>query len=205
VIENWKNRLSQEGFKSDPEHRTSFVRRTMFLEQTIWEVKLRLEAGASNIRLGIGYTDKFMKNPFREIFLFTTLRQSELPQLNAPGKDWVPSEEQLALESLLRFGIPWLERFKKPEVLIDHFESHIKLTNAPGDHHKLSLLYYEMNQLTKACKHARAWLEQIATGTSWAVERARARRQLKAMQCPENKRARVKGPRRSQLGGVART
>lgn len=197
MIGNWKERLSEEGFKSDPGHRTSFIRRTLFLEQTIWEVKLRTEAGASNIRLGIGYTDKFMKNPFREILLFTSLRLSEPPELDAPGKDWMPSEERLALESLLKFGIPWLDRFRQSEVLVDHLELHLKETDAPGDHHKLSLLYYEMGKLTNACKHAKAWLDQIASGTSWTEERARTRRQLKAMQCAENKRTGGKAPRRT--------
>lgn len=155
-----------------------------FLEQSIFEVRLRLsDYRESNIRLGIGYTDLFKKDPFRALLLFTDLRHAEPPKLQAPGKRWTKADERAALGSLLKFGIPWLDRYSRPKVLIDYLEKHLKHTNAPGDHEHLGLLYYEMGQLKKACEHAQAWLDQIPHTRSWIGERARTRRQLKAMKC----------------------
>ena len=175
--------LSKIWLRARPEHpyASVLVRRVGFLEQSIYEERFRLSGyRESEIRLGIGYRDAFMKEPFTAIFLWTAIRRAEPP--NLPGTVWTISGERAALQSLLKFGIPWLNRNSRPKVLVKTLEKHLKETNAPGDHHELGLLYYEMGQNKRACRHAEAWLEHI-TGSSWIKERARTRRQLKAMKC----------------------
>ena len=178
--------MAKYGFAPDPEHpyASVLVRRVKFLEQSISEVRLRLsDYRESNIRLGIRYTDLFMKDPFTAILLWTDLRRAEPPKLHAPGTLWTQSNARVALRSLLTFGIPWLDHYSRPKALIDCLEKHLKETNAPGDHEHLGLLYYEMGQFRKGCEHAQAWLDLIPRTRSWVGERARTRRQLKAMKC----------------------
>ena len=182
-----KKRLSQDGFVLDSNSGSSLVRKVAFLEQSVWKVKLKFDHGSFNIRLGIGYKDNFKASPFTEILISTDLRSSERPKLGAPGKIWKPAEEPAALEALVRFGLPWLGHFSKPEELVDYLESHLRETSAPGDHRKLSLLNYEMGRLRSACKHAQAWLDHIPNTEGWAEERARTRRQLDTMECTGNK------------------
>lgn len=184
MIEKWKKSLAEHGFKTDPEHRTSFIRRSAFLDLTIWEVRLRLMEGHSNIRLGIGYTDRFMKDPFKAIMLETNLVRTGPQKTDLPGTYWKQADEAVALRSLIELGIPWLEHYGDPKMLINCLQSRLKERKAPGLHSDLALLYYETGQLKKACFHAKAWLAHLSkSGPSSAEERARTRRQLKAMKC----------------------
>lgn len=180
----WLNHLQKHGFTEDPGQPFSFVRRTGFLEHSIWRVNLRLAPGKLNIRLGVGYKDKFKRNPISVIWVQADLRRNESPGADSPGEFWDKAELDAALESVLKYGIPWLDSYADPRALAKYFEEHLKQRKAPGDHETLSLLYFELGETEKACEHANAWLNHIAKGSGWAEERSRTRRHLKAMRCP---------------------
>jgi len=185
MIKDWKKKIRDYGFLPDAEHQSVLVRRVDFLEQTIFQVKLRLMPGKMNVRLGIGYTDKFRTDQFQELLVHANLRRGESPKHDAPGEYWEHGEGDAAWISLVEYGLPWLGHWSQPTVLLDYFEDHLKGKNAPGDHRVLGLLYYELGENEKACKHAREWLASVATGQGWAKERARTRRQIKTMHCAE--------------------
>jgi hypothetical protein len=188
MIKNWKSSLHKYGFEPDVSNRAVLAKKIGFLEQSITEVRLRLLPGKLVVRLGVGYTDNLRNNPFVELLVMADLRRGESPSHDGPGETWRTTEDRAALNSLVKYGLPWLAHFGQPAVLVDYYKKQLKERNAPGDHRALSLLYYELGDKGRFCEQADLWLASISTGSSWAEERERTHRRMKKMGCADEPR-----------------
>lgn len=135
-----------------------FVKKQGNILQVILDAVHKSEGGRVTITVYIIIEDPFNDDPALKykILLSGNLCKDKLTEgVGVEYTLWAKEEEAQALETLLKYGIPWLEENSDIQKLIKHIGSSRGRTRDLY----LSLIYYHMGNKEMSYKYAQEWLK----------------------------------------------